>query len=375
MKIRSAVRLALICFTLTGGTDATAGGIWRERGFADFADGTFGNAGHNLYVSKTGALQRIFRFDFNEDGWTDLAIAYHKVWGDHVGYSGCGGMGRTDSTHGVYAASHGRSARHDGDQLGRPSGTAVQEYCESSPQKLPDGARRHKDLLDCAGRRPGNLGQGPSSPGGHESRIEAGGLAWAGWSRHLVCQRPSGRRWSTLGQWNYLSPGGWAINAVATPESPKSPWSTASLPRRVAIGIAEKPACRLLPKTRDSISTMRTMNTQAFPESRRRFLSLASSSSASRSLPASPRQRSGSWRCSSPDASRSVSSASATASPACTITGGRRKWCDMLGIALGRASPAASWRCSTPGSAAMPVPPDCTGSRRTCWATGPTSWS
>jgi hypothetical protein len=25
--------------------------------------------------------------DLNENGWTDLAVAYHKVWGDHVGYS------------------------------------------------------------------------------------------------------------------------------------------------------------------------------------------------------------------------------------------------------------------------------------------------
>lgn len=43
-------------------SDAAAGGTWRERGFADFADGTFGNAGQKLCVSKAGVLQRFFRF-------------------------------------------------------------------------------------------------------------------------------------------------------------------------------------------------------------------------------------------------------------------------------------------------------------------------
>ncbi len=34
--------------------------IWRECGFADFADGTFGNAGQSIYVSRAGVLERIF---------------------------------------------------------------------------------------------------------------------------------------------------------------------------------------------------------------------------------------------------------------------------------------------------------------------------
>jgi hypothetical protein len=46
--------------------------IWRECGYADFADGTFGNGGQNIYVSRAGVLQRIFRFDFNCDGFIDL---------------------------------------------------------------------------------------------------------------------------------------------------------------------------------------------------------------------------------------------------------------------------------------------------------------
>ena len=49
-------------------------GVWRETGYADFADGEFGNGGQNLYVSRSGVLQRIFRFDLNRDGYTDLVF-------------------------------------------------------------------------------------------------------------------------------------------------------------------------------------------------------------------------------------------------------------------------------------------------------------
>ena len=35
----------------------------------------------------THSASGVIAADFNEDGWVDLAIAYHKVWGDHVGYS------------------------------------------------------------------------------------------------------------------------------------------------------------------------------------------------------------------------------------------------------------------------------------------------
>ncbi|WP_409344261.1 FG-GAP repeat domain-containing protein [Paenibacillus sp. MBLB4367] len=47
------------------------GSVWRERGFEEFADGTFGNGGQNIYVSRKGVLQRIFRFDVNRDGYAD----------------------------------------------------------------------------------------------------------------------------------------------------------------------------------------------------------------------------------------------------------------------------------------------------------------
>lgn len=49
-------------------------GVWRERGFEDFVDGTFGNGGQNLYVSRAGVLQRIFQFDFTGNGYVDLVF-------------------------------------------------------------------------------------------------------------------------------------------------------------------------------------------------------------------------------------------------------------------------------------------------------------
>ena len=49
-------------------------GVWREQGYEAFADGTFGNGGQNLYVSRAGVLQRIWRFDLNRDGWMDLVF-------------------------------------------------------------------------------------------------------------------------------------------------------------------------------------------------------------------------------------------------------------------------------------------------------------
>jgi len=47
-------------------------GVWVTRGFEAFRRGIFGNAGQNLYVSRAGVLQRIFLFDLNRDGHTDL---------------------------------------------------------------------------------------------------------------------------------------------------------------------------------------------------------------------------------------------------------------------------------------------------------------
>jgi hypothetical protein len=68
---------------------------WITRGFEAFREGTFGNAGQNLYVSRQGVLQRIHLFDLNRDGYADLvfcnaqdhwerppAYVYHDAMGD-----------------------------------------------------------------------------------------------------------------------------------------------------------------------------------------------------------------------------------------------------------------------------------------------------
>ena len=48
---------------------------WVTRGFDAFSRGSMGNAGHNLYVSRAGVLQRIHQFDLNGDGYLDLVFS------------------------------------------------------------------------------------------------------------------------------------------------------------------------------------------------------------------------------------------------------------------------------------------------------------
>ncbi len=45
------------------------------HGFSAFRRGTFGNAGHNIYVSAAGVLQRIYQYDLNHNGYFDLVYA------------------------------------------------------------------------------------------------------------------------------------------------------------------------------------------------------------------------------------------------------------------------------------------------------------
>jgi hypothetical protein len=79
--------------------------------------------------------------DFNEDGWTDLAVANHKVWGDHKGWSAVWWNGPdgfdpkhttrlpTNGPHGI--TSVGPTSQHNG---------GPEEYYESSAFRLPQGA-------------------------------------------------------------------------------------------------------------------------------------------------------------------------------------------------------------------------------------------
>lgn len=46
--------------------------VWVTRGFESFSQGSCGNAGQNLYISRAGVLQRIHQFDLNKNGYVDL---------------------------------------------------------------------------------------------------------------------------------------------------------------------------------------------------------------------------------------------------------------------------------------------------------------
>jgi len=54
------------------GADKT---VIRHRGFEDFSKGTFGDGGVNIYVSQSGVIQLIHRWDINDDGYMDLLIS------------------------------------------------------------------------------------------------------------------------------------------------------------------------------------------------------------------------------------------------------------------------------------------------------------
>ena len=64
-------RLALI--HLAAG-DVCAEDVWRENSYEDFVDGSFDDGGANMYVSSTGRLQTINRWDLNGDGYIDIVF-------------------------------------------------------------------------------------------------------------------------------------------------------------------------------------------------------------------------------------------------------------------------------------------------------------
>ena len=65
----------IACFVLLISAGWAGDGIWKESTFEDFADGRFGDGGANLYVSRQGRIQTVNRWDFNADGYLDLAFA------------------------------------------------------------------------------------------------------------------------------------------------------------------------------------------------------------------------------------------------------------------------------------------------------------
>lgn len=82
--------------------------VLRQEGYEAFAAGTFGNGGQNLYVSRKGVLQRIFRFDVNADGFPDIVFVNSQDMGERpetlVVNAPLGGAGlRSVPSQGAYA--------------------------------------------------------------------------------------------------------------------------------------------------------------------------------------------------------------------------------------------------------------------------------
>lgn len=80
--------------------------------------------------------------DFNEDGWVDLAVAYHKVNNDHLGHSavwwnGPEGFSEQRTTLLPSMGPHGMTRSGTGNQRDR----GPEEYYVSPPYELPPGAR------------------------------------------------------------------------------------------------------------------------------------------------------------------------------------------------------------------------------------------
>ncbi len=74
-KITGLLAIAIFASILSfSGNRMQAEAAWVENSFEDFRDGAFLDGGSNLYVSKSGRLQMIHRWDLNEDGFPDIVV-------------------------------------------------------------------------------------------------------------------------------------------------------------------------------------------------------------------------------------------------------------------------------------------------------------
>ena len=75
MKGSAIAPLAVILLAAGGTFPQRSSDVIRHAGFADFARGTAGNSGANLYVSRAGRVQVINKWDLNKDGYVDVLIS------------------------------------------------------------------------------------------------------------------------------------------------------------------------------------------------------------------------------------------------------------------------------------------------------------
>jgi len=78
VRILKTIALLIACTsTFAGYPEGTRTGAPFEitqSGFEVLRQGTFGNAGQNLYVSARGRIQFVHRWDLNNDGYYDLVF-------------------------------------------------------------------------------------------------------------------------------------------------------------------------------------------------------------------------------------------------------------------------------------------------------------
>ena len=116
---------------------------WSIGGFDAFRRGAFGNAGQNLYVSRAGVLQRIYRYDLDGDGYFDIPFAncqeHHESAPSYVYDAGTGA--RVATLHGQGALC-GEVADLDGD--GTRDVVVVGHHDMVSPFSAADGHGMHR---------------------------------------------------------------------------------------------------------------------------------------------------------------------------------------------------------------------------------------
>ena len=128
LKADAAVALAIADFNNDG---------WLDIFVSNYHNGKERDINSILYWNRQGSFSELDRqllfthsasgciaADFNEDGYVDLAVANHKVDGDHVGFStvwwnGPNGFDRSRSTDLPTVGPHGISAVEPGNQLDR----------------------------------------------------------------------------------------------------------------------------------------------------------------------------------------------------------------------------------------------------------------
>ena len=150
----------------------------------------------------THSASGCFAADLNGNGWTDLAVANHKVWGDHVAYSeiwwnGPDGFDPKRTTRLPTSGPHGMVAVGPGNIMDH----GPEETYVSEPIGLPEGVR--VDRISWEGAVPAHTWvkaqwRGAQTAGGLSAAAWRGGESEGGWCENGQSIRAAvapGTRW------------------------------------------------------------------------------------------------------------------------------------------------------------------------------------